>query len=130
MGKKLVDRLKLILRRQLSPKQMANAKELGKFNIEIYSGKSTKIELRIRPSGGFVRFKQRFDYMESDYMPNTKNYYLSRAVVEVYDQKGRIKEKTVSRSDWYGHGDDITRIFNPPGRLIGERGENSRGFFG
>ena len=126
MGKTLIDRLKIALGRQLSPKQMANAKELGKFNIMIYSGKSTKIELRIRPSGEFVRFKQRFDYMESDYIPNTKDYYLSRAVVEVYDSKGRIKEKTVSRSEWNGHEDNITRIFNPPGRLIGERSESSR----
>jgi len=126
MTQKLVNRLKIILGRQLSPKQMANAKELGKFNIMAYSGKSTKIELRIRPSGEFVRFKQRFDYMESDYIPNTKNYYLSGAVVEVYDSKGRIKEKTVSRSEWYGHEYNITRIFNPPGRLIGERSESSR----
>jgi RecG-like helicase len=126
MAKKLVDRLKIALGRQLSPKKMANAKELGEFNIMVYSGKSTKIELRIRPSGEFVRFKQRFDYMESDYIPNTKNYYLSRAVVEVYDSKGRIKEKTVSKNVWGGHGDNITMIFNPPGRLIGERSESSR----
>ena len=126
MTQKLIDRLKIVLGRQLSPKKMANAKELGKFNIMIYSGKSTKIELRIRPSGEFVRFKQRFDYMESDYIPNTKDYYLSRAVVEVYDSKGRIKEKTVSRINSYGRGDDIKRTFNPPGRLIGERSESSR----
>jgi len=121
MRKKLVDILKIALGRQLSPKQMENAEEFGKFTIGVYSGESTKIELGIRPSGEFVKFRERFDYIESDHMPHTKHYYLSRAIVEVYDSKGRLKEKKVSNSNLYGHGDDITKVFNPPGRLIGER---------
>ena len=127
MGKKLVNRLKIALGRQLSPKQMANAKEPEKFTIGGYSGGSMKVDkLGIYPSGEFVRFRQRFSHMT---IPSAShrlkishtNYYLSRAVVEVYDLKGCLKEKTVSRRNLYGRGDDTTRLFNPPGRLIGER---------
>jgi hypothetical protein len=131
MGKKLVDKLKLVLGRQLSPKQMANAREESrKFTIAAHSSdEPMKIDRIERfPSGEFVRFRQRFSYMTTPdashgwNRPHT-NYYPSRTVVEVYDLKGRLKEKTVSDGNLYVGRDHITRVFNPPGRLIGKRGE-------
>ena len=128
MAKKLVDRLEIALGRQLSPKQMANAIEESKgFTIVDGSDSPPKIDkLKICPSGEFVRFRQIFSYMitldDSHELKNPwTNYYLTKTIVEVYDLEGCLKEKTVSRSNLYGRGDDITRSFNPPGRLIGRK---------
>jgi hypothetical protein len=128
MGKKLVDRLKLVLGRQLSPKQMANAKgESEGFTIVTCSDEPMKIdELGRYPSGEFVRFRQKFGYMvtlDASHgleIPH-KNYCPSRTVIEVYDLKGRLKEKTVSNGNIYVRRDNIIRVFNPPGRLIGRK---------
>ena len=129
MGQKLVNRLKIVLGRQLSLKQMANAIVRGesKGSTILCSNEPKKIdELEKYPSGEFVRFRQRFQYMTTPdasqgmRRPHT-GYYPSKTVVEVYDLKGRIKQKTVSDGNLYIGGDHITRIFNPPGRLIGRK---------
>jgi len=127
MGKTLTDRLKIALGRQLSPKQMANAKEEIKRVNLLCSNEPKKIdELEKYPSGEFVRFRQRFQYMTTPdasqgmRRPHT-GYYPYKTIVELYNSKGRIKQKTVSDGNLYIGGDHITRVFNPPGRLIGRR---------
>ena len=127
MGKKLVDRLKLVLGRQLSPKKMANArKESEEFEAWLRSDPSKKIDdLEKRNSGEFVRFRQRFQYMTTPdashgwEQPHT-GYYPSKTIKEIYDSKGRLKEKTVAGCAYNWEG-STTRLFNPPGRLIGKK---------
>jgi len=129
MGKTLTDRLKIVLGRQLSPKKMANAIVRGesKGSTILCSNEPKKIdEFEKYPSGEFVRFRQRFQYMTTPdasqgmRRPHT-GYYPYKTIVELYNSKGRIKQKTVSDGNLYIGGDYITRVFNPPGRLIGKR---------
>ena len=115
MAKKLVDRLKIALGRQLSPKQMANAIEESE-EFTTVTDKSMKIdELKKGPSGEFVRFRQRWSYTTIPDAPGWEHlhtgYYPSKTIEELYDSKGRLKEKTVSSLiyNWEGN---ITRFFN------------------
>lgn len=135
MEKKLVDRLKLALGRQLSPEQMANARgESEVITIVAGSDKPMKIDrLEKCSSDKFVRFRQRFSFMttpDASYgweRPH-KGYYPSRTVVEKYNEGGLLVVKQVSDGNLYILGKTVTGFFNPPGKLIGKRGESSRGF--
>ena len=127
MAQKLVNKLKLVLGRQLSLKQMANAIEESEApDLLLRSDESTKIDkLKRCSSGEFVRFRKKFMYMITPdashgmKRPHT-GYYLYKTIVEVYDSKGHLKEKTVEGCVYDGEG-STTRLFNPPGRLIGRR---------
>jgi len=108
MGKNLVDRLKIALGRQLSPKQMANARVRGE-------------------SEGITIFMTTPDASHGWKRPH-KGYYPSKTVVEKYNEKGLLVVKQVSEGNLYISGTTVTRFFNPPGKLIGKKGESSRGF--
>ena len=133
MGKKLADILKIALGRQLSPKQMANAIEAS--GPWFRSDESMKIDkLKKDASGEFMRFRQKFRYMTTPdashgmKQPHT-GYYPYKTIEEFYDSKGRLKEKTVEGCIYDGEG-STTRLFNPPGRLIGKKEKVSGRFWG
>ena len=137
MGKNLVDRLKIALRRQLSPKQMANARVRGEsegFTIVAGSDKPMKIDrLEKCSSDEFERFRQIFSFMTTPdashgWKRPHKGYYPSKTVVEKYNERGLLVVKQVSEGNLYISGKTVTRFFNPPGKLIGKRGESSYGF--
>ena len=137
MGKNLGDRLKIALGRQLSPEQMANAKgESEVITIVAGSDKPMKIDrLEKCSSDKFVRFRQRFSLITTPDASHGwkrlhKGYYPSKTVVEKYNEKGLLVVKQVSEGNLYISGKTITRFFNPPGKLIGKKGESSLGFLG
>ena len=128
MTQNLMDKLKIALGRQLSPKQMVNArimKESEGFSFMVESDKPMKIDRLDRfLDETFMRFRQKFSYMITpDASHGEKHshegYYSSKTIEEIYDSEGRLEEKTVSNGNLYIGVKTVTKVFNPSGRLIG-----------
>ncbi len=113
---------------------MANAEESEGLTIVAGSDKPMKIDrLEKYSSNKFVRFRQKFSFMitpdaSHGWERPHRGYYPSKTVIEKYNKDGLLVIKQVSYGNLYIPGETVTSFFNPPGRLIGKKGESSLGF--
>ena len=129
---KILDKLKIVLGRKLSPEPMANARlrtgsEQYYFTVSSDTEKPKRIDMLERLlSGEFVRYKQGFEWMttpDSSYgmeRPHT-GYYPYGSVRQLYNQNGLLTEKVITSGCLIYSFNSVTRIFNPPGRFIGRK---------
>src|SRR3989338_129698 len=102
---KLDERLRVALGRKLTQEQMKNAEVKGEnkgFTIITGSDKPLNIDrLEKDSSGEFVRFRQRFELMDTPdasegWAITHTGYYPSKTTMDVYDGDGLLKSRTVS----------------------------------
>lgn len=138
---KLVDKLKIVFGRKLTPEQMKSARIRGENEgLKIIAGSDKPLKkidgLEKHSSGEFVRFRQKFEYMATPdasegWSRVHRGYYPSKTILEVYDGDGLLKFKEVSDRNLYtsgmgdthslGWGSTTRTVFEPHGSFRGKK---------
>ncbi|HIG94441.1 MAG TPA: hypothetical protein HA283_01515 [Nanoarchaeota archaeon] len=129
----LMEKLKVLVGKQLSEKQMRGALPVQEADrtIVLCSDKPKNVDvLKKLENGEYLRFKQNFEFMRT---PDISygweivhtGYYPTKTIRILYDAEGKLKEKSVSNIDnIYLVEDSITRVFEPHGSWCGKRKKN------